>query len=339
MIKIKIRNIFSLFILIISLAILYGCAGKLTVDKKLIEQFQPAFIPEKNETLVYVIRKSQIIGATRGLYVGLNDQIISNIHSGEFCYFKMNNGINTINLEQQLPFHYYRIDNRPGEIIYLYFEMISITTGKFSELPKDLGITAVMQSEMAKDMGDPKNNNWYVSILMNPDLLNLYLMKETDIAVTPDSENALITFIRPQSYKEERAFGIWNENKFLGNLKGKTYFQIKIPAGNYTFLGKSEHFSILKAEVEAGKNYFVQVAASGGMMLPHIRLLPVTNDIKQSDIQVWLDDSKHVIIDETVISAQINERLDLALPYIKIIIHDANDGKYESRVLGKRDGR
>ncbi len=334
----KKSNVFLVVILFLCLVTISGCAGKLTANKKLIKQFEPAFVPEKNESLVYVIRKNQTVGATRGLFVALNDKIISNIHTGDYCYFKIDNGINTVNLEQSLPFHFFRLDNRAGEIIFLYFEMISITTGKFSELPTDLGITAVMESKMAKDIGEPKINNWYTSGLMNPEFVDLYLMKKTDNTMIPDSENAIITFIRPQTYKKDMAFGIWSESKFLGNLKCETYFQIKVPTGKYNFFGKSEHFSSLKADVEAGKNYYIQVAASGGWLQPHIRLLPVTIEKKQSEIQAWLDSCNLVTVDEMVLDTRIKERLDLALPYIKTVINDIDDGKSECRFLNIEDG-
>jgi len=329
----KKRNLFSVLVFILSLILLSGCAGKLTADKKLIEQYTPPVALEKNEKLVYVIRQNTIVGAANVVNVALNDKIITKINVGEYCYFKVDDGINTLNLEQIVPFYYYRLENTPGNL-YIYY-----TVGRASELPEDLGITAVMKSKKAQYFYEPANNVHYVSALMNPGILKLYLMEETDVAVYPDTENATITFIRPQSYAKNLAIGIWSENKFLGNLKGETYFQIKVPAGKYNFLGKSEHFSVLKAEVEAGKNYFIQVAASMGWAQAHIRLLPVTSDKEQSEIQKWLDNSKRVIIDETAIDTQIKKRLDLALPYIKKALSDVNEGKAESRYLSKGDGR
>ncbi len=314
-----------------------GCAGKLTANKTLIEQFTPPVIPEKNETLVYVIRQSSMLGAARGLYVGINDKVVADLYSGTYCYFKINDGINTLNLEQgTIPFSYYRLANRPGKTVYLYFEM---TSGKLSEITEDLGITAIMKSQMAKDIGKPKNNKGYLSALINPGFLNLYLMKETTDKTNPDTENANITFIRPQSYAKDMAFGIWNESKFLGNLKGETYFQIKVPAGKHNFFGKSEHFSVLKADVEAGKNYYIQVAANMGWSQAHVKLLPIKSDKEQNEIQKWLTNSKKVTIDETAIDPQVKKRLNLALPHIKTALNNVDKGKAEARYLRKSDGR
>lgn len=325
------RKSFMVSILILSLLILSGCSATLTADKNLIEKFTPQMVPSDNETLVYVIRKSQILGAGRGLHVAINDKIIANIRSGEYCYFKVDSGINTINIEQQVPSSYFRLDNRPGEVVYLYFEVTSVASWNFSEIPKNLGITAIMKSKLAKDIGKAKNNKWYPSILMNPGFLNLYLMKETNIQVEPDTENATITFVRPSSYAEDLIIGIWSENEFIGNLKAETYFQIKVPAGEYNFFGKSDLFSVVKEKVEAGKKYFVQVEATMGFIQPHIKLLPVTSDQEQEELQEWLDKdaAKHVIIDETAIDAQIKERLNLALPHINKALKKVNEGKVD----------
>jgi len=76
-----------------------------------------------------------------------------------------------------------------------------------------------------------------------------------------------------------------------------------------------------------------------GWAQAHIRLLPVTTDKEQSEIQKWLDYSKRVIIDETAIDTQIKKRLNLALPHIKNALNDVNKGKAESRYLSKSDGR
>ena len=330
---------FTVFVLILNLVILSGCAATLTADKNLIEQFTPQMVPDENETLVYVIRRSQILGAPRGLYVALNDKIIANVHSGDYCYFKVDAGINTINLEQQLPCSFFRLDNRPGEVVYLYYEVTSVASWKFSEIPEDLGITAIMKSKLAKDIGKAKNNKWYPSILMNPGFLNLYLMKETDITVEPDTENATITFVRPGSYAKDMIIGIWSENEFIGNLKAETYFQIKVPAGEYNFFGKSDLFSVIKEKVEAGKKYFVQVEATMGLIQPHIKLLPVTSDQEQDELQKWLNNSKRVMIDETAIDAQIKERLNLALPHIKKALNDVNKGEVDRIYFHKNYGQ
>jgi hypothetical protein len=322
-------------LLILYLVVLSACASTPTVDQQLVKQYTLPVALGEDETLVYVIRQNAFLGAARGLYVALNDRIVANVRTGQYCFFKVTDDINTINLEQTVPFGYYRIDHRPGEVVYLYFEM---TSGNFYELPQEEGITMVMTSSRAEDLDGPINNNGYTSGIFNPGFVNLSLMKATNADLRPDSENATITFIRPQSYAKEMVFGIWGEEQFLGNLAGETYFEIKVPAGTYYFLGKSEHFSILKADVETGKQYFVKVAASMGWTQAHIRLLPVTKEKGQDQIQKWRQRCKRMTLDETAIDAHVQKRLDLPLPHIRKALADLSAGKYESRHLAAGDG-
>ena len=258
--------------------------------------------------------------------LGLTTRLSRTFAPGQYSYFKTDDGINTMNLEQQVPFGYYRLDNRPGETLYLYFEM---TSGKLSELAQDIGMTAVMKSKEAKKLDTPKPNKGYVAELMNPGFMDLYLMKEATTAIQPAPDKATIVFIRPQSFAKEMAFGIWGGDQFLGNLKGQTYFQINTPPGEHYFLAKSENFSVLKADVEAGKTYYVKVAGSIGWSQAHIKLLPVTNETAKGELKKWLDGSKKVAIDETVIDDQVQERLDLALPYIQTALKNVSEGKAE----------
>lgn len=329
-------NIWSILLLFCVFA-LSGCGSKLTVNNELNKQFSSPVNISEDESLVYVIRQSSMLGAARGLYVALDDKIVGNVNSGTYCYFRTKNDINTVNLEQVVPFGYTRIDNRKGEEIFLYFEM---STGKFTELEKELGMTAVMKSSLAKDIvGGSKNNNGFISGLINPNLVGLNLMKETDEQLVPDGDNSVITFIRAQSFITDMAFGIWDEQGFLGNLKGQSYFQIKVPAGKYNFFGKSEHFSVLEANITGGKHYFVQVAANMGWSQPHIKLLPVNGETEQKDLDKWVNGSKKVKLDDAAIDETIKKRLDLALPHIEEALTKVKNGQLESRKLTADDGR
>ncbi|MEE4241223.1 MAG: hypothetical protein V2I36_07140 [Desulfopila sp.] len=323
-------------VLLLGALVLSGCgASKLTADLELNKNFVPPRKTEENESIVYVIRQSTMLGAARGLYVGLNENLICNIGSGRYCHFIIDDSVNTLNLEQTVPFGYTRLDGRKGESIFLYFEM---TTGKLMELQEDIGMTAVMNSDEASKIA-PKDNLGYESALFNPDLLGLYLMKPTDQILQPDGENAIITFIRPQSWAQQMGFGIWDSNGFLGNLRGETYFQVKLLPGKYSFVAKSEHYAVLEAEVEAGKNYYVQVAANMGWSQAHIKLLPVNEETGQDVVEQWLSNSKKMQLDLESLDELVNKRLALAQPKIQEALSRVQKNQAESRYLKVSDGR
>ena len=89
-------------------------------------------------------------------------------------------------------------------------------------------------------------------------------MKKSDKALEANEGDAIISFIRDQSFAKEMTFGIWSKDRFLGNLKGETFFQITVPEGKHLFFGKAERWSVLEADVEAGKKYYVHVTVNMG---------------------------------------------------------------------------
>ncbi len=339
---IRIKNqknvrIFILAIIALLILIFSGCASTPKINPELVKKYQsPVSIGEK-ETLIYVIRQNTFVGAAQHLWVGCNDQYIAELGAGEYCYFKVPAALNTINLRQmQIPLAFYRVDFRPSEIIFLYFEY---TKGLISEIDKDLGMSIVMSFEEAKKYDGPDKNTDFEIGLMNPDYVNIGLMKESATTPKLDKKYALVSFIRPQSFAQVLAFGIWNQDGFLGSLKGKNYFTVKLSPGKHTFIANSRYYSALKAHLEAGKHYYVLVEASMGWAQANIDLLPVKNEIKQSEIQEWMDKSVRIEMDKSAIDENIKNRLEAAMPLVGKTITNIEKGELEADLLEGKDGR
>ena len=322
-------------LLLLGVMMITGCATTLKVDSKLNELFVPDLGPGENETVVYVIRQSTMLGAARGLYVGVNDKLLYNIGSGENCCFILKKGINTINLEQTVPFGYYRLDNRSEKFIFLYYEM---TSGKFTELGEDLGKTVVMKTQHVHSIY-PKKNIGYETAMVNPDFVGLDLMQPARQPIEPDDRRAVVTFIRPQTLIKQVGFGIWGPDGYLGSLKGQTYFQVKLSPGRYEFVGKSEHYSVVEAELESDKNYYVQVAAGMGWSQAHLKLLPVTEETKDDELHQWIQTSTAMTLNAMANEDVIKSRLAKAKPLIENAVQKVKNGVAESRILKISDGR
>lgn len=319
------KHFFWFFIAILCV-VLSGCA-KPTVDTALVEKFVPPVVPGEQETLVYVIRTNDnFIAGIYPLWVGLNDEVLAKLDSGSYCYFKTVADNNMIFLEfTARQIKAFRLYNRTGEIVFLYFD----DKFQLTEIPKDLGITLVMQFAEKGLLPEPKK---YPSAVINP----IYLMKKSHTSLKPDNENAVITFFRPQSFLKDRAFGIWGRTGFLGNIKGKTYFEIKVPAGKHLFFGKAERFSVLQAEVEAGQRYCVLVTAKRGAIKPHIRLLPVTPE-RHHEIDKWTKESAKVELDKSIIYGNIQNLLDKGLKIYERVFQHVSEGKQDVRKLKPSD--
>ncbi|RLC07265.1 MAG: hypothetical protein DRI57_26175 [Deltaproteobacteria bacterium] len=249
--------------------------------------------------------------------------------------FKTKAGVLTVNLLQgNMPLAHYPLDNRPGETVYLYSEY---PKWDVYEVPKDQAIAMITKFTKRETLPTPKPNQRYTTTLMNPGVVGLKLMKPTSSELKPDSEHAIITFVRASGFARNFDIGIWNKSGLLGTLTGKTYFQIRVPPGRHWFFGKSEHWSVVDAEVEAGKNYYIQVALSMGMTQGHVRLLPVSSDKQKRKLGEWIDASSLMTLDEGAIDDSVRQRLDAALPLIEKTIQDVNEGKTETRKLSASD--
>lgn len=327
------------FVLISILSLFFqGCASIPKADPVLVSKYTLPVSIDKQETLIYVIRQENFVGAAQGLWVACNDKYIADLSSGSYTYFKMKADINTVNLRQmKTPVFFKNVDFRPGETVFLYFEY-----GKgLYEIDKDVGKTIVMQYKKIEDASNPDKSIDFEMGLMNPGFLGLPLMKESKENIEPDANNATVTFIRSQSFAENLSFGIWNQQGLLGNLKGKTHFVSKLSSGKHVFVanGYYGNYYLVNAELAAGKKYYVMVEVSMGWMAPNLHFFPVKNDIEPNEIQEKMNQSMRMAIDTNVIDAKIKKRLDAALPLVQRTIDNMKKGNLEAPSLEPKDGR
>jgi len=337
--------------MLLAFVLLSGC--KPTVDLKLVQQYQPPVNIEEDETLIYVIRKDTSMGMMQHLWVVSNDEYIANLDAGTYCYFKVPATVNTISLRQMRQnFAYQQVDFRPGETVFYYFDIQKNLENCFYELESDLGKTLIMSLEEGKRYEGNDSNTYFEMGATNPGLVYPLLTKESTNIPEPDSNNAVITFIRYYnfddrsfgSYEEKFPFGIWSQSGLLGNLKAQNTFSVKIPEGKHSFTSLAEQgfASILKADLKSGMHYYVLVeVVLGGHGLGglSINLSPIKNDVTQTELQKWIDSTKRVELNESAITANIQKRLSAALPYIDKVIKNDETETVKIAYLKQEDGR
>ncbi len=300
--------------LLVLLSLGFNGCSTMQVDKDLVKAYKMPVQVSNDETLVYVIRESSFVGGARGLWIGLNENTIADLGSGDYTYFKVKKGINTINTIQMMTgFNYYAIDKMSTNPIFLKFNYVNMTA---EELPTDLGISYVANYTEVKTLPNKKYNDGYINGLLNLAMYkNLNIMSETNTTLNPDSNNAVITFVRPDTFAGAINYTIWGDENILGNLYPKSFFQIKVPKGKHTFYVKSQTLYALEANVVANKNYVVELALNMGWTKAHARLNPI-NLNENNEYLNWILSSKHFKLNE-VLDENIQERVKLALPIIR----------------------
>ena len=118
------------------------------------------------------------------------------------------------------------------------------------------------------------------------------------IAATGDA--ATVVFVRPAYYASSvKVHIIDGKGRFLGDSTPESYFTVKVPAGEHTFIGVSDITSPMKATVAAGKVYYVHVVAREGNFSPRFQLLAVTQRSSHyGTVDEWLAKANSYTPDE-----------------------------------------
>jgi hypothetical protein len=335
-IRVHLRFVFICIFISVSFQLIVGCVSIPKADPVLVSQYKAPIDIGEQETLIFVIRQDIFRGSAQGLWVACNDRYIADLSAGSYTYFKTRADINTVNLRQmQVPIFFRSVDFRPGETVFFYLEY-----GKgFYEVDKDLGKTMVMQYNKIENANNPEKNVDYVIGLMNPGLVDLKLMKETAAVPEPDANHATVTFLRPQDLGAAFPIGIWNQDGFLGDIRGRSQFTVKLQPGEQFFIANSRFYNALKADLSAGKKYYIIVETSRGWSQMNISFLPVKADIEQNKIREWMNQSAKNTECTIPADSKIQKRIAAALPLVSRTIDDVKSGKLQAPSLAATDGR
>ncbi|MCP3943482.1 MAG: hypothetical protein GY710_18660 [Desulfobacteraceae bacterium] len=94
------------------------------------------------------------------------------------------------------------------------------------------------------------------------------IMVESPPISSINNKKALITFMLPSSITDlgpsgmnikPTEFNLWDRDKFIGAISKKTLVQYLAEPGEHAFFVRGQNWSIIKANLEAGKKYYVIV--------------------------------------------------------------------------------
>lgn len=330
--KIRLRP-FAVAGLVCMSIFLSGCgATAYKADPKLIGQYVAPSTPGPDETHVYVIRGSNFVGAARSAWIAANERVVGAVDNASHVLLKLKSGTNTVHAVQGLAgFGFVAIDNRPGETVFL---SLDYAKGLMQEVPRDVGITMVMQTKASEPLAETRENTGYEEGLLNPGRLGLKLMGASNETLAADAKSAVITFMRPAALIKEIAFDVWDESGYVGSLKGGEYFQIRVAPGAHTYFAKSERFAVLKANVEAGKSYFVEYNVTRGWNMAHVQLLPRDATKEDAALKKQMTPLTRVALQQaTLAQPSVKARLDAGSTYLINTREKVLTGETASREL------
>jgi hypothetical protein len=307
-----------------------GAAGREQVP------FAPPAVA-KDETNVFVIRESGFKGATRGVWIAANKNVVADLPSDSHVLIKLKSGMNVIHAVQELKgFGYFPVDNRPGETVYLN---LLYKKGEMKEVSAAEAMPLIKKTEQVELLPEVRPNTALDDITINPGKLGLNIMEATDAALEPNDRSAVITFLRVENVFKDHRYDVWSDTGYVGSLIGGQYLNVRVTPGTHTFLSKAQNYSVLKADVAAGKHYYVEMVGDMLMFQQLVKLLPVDPDKDAKKIKA-LKKLTHLALNSSTLETDIvKPRIQAGYAFLADVRQKIAEGKVAMRELLPTQGR
>ena len=111
-------------------------------------------------------------------------------------------------------------------------------------------------------------------------------MQPVKFQATADDSYALVTFVRESVFMGDGIhLYLWDGETFVGTLSAGTLVQYQAAPGPHVFMASSENWSYVKANLVAGKHYFIKANMFPGFATMRSAMVPVKN--KDARIDQW----------------------------------------------------
>jgi hypothetical protein len=129
-------------------------------------------------------------------------------------------------------------------------------------------------------------------------------------AIQPKPDAATIVFIRHSGMAAGIVTTILDgRGRFLGDSTSSSYFATHVPPGQHVFIAWAENTAALRADVAAGKTYYIEVSPSMGALSARMHLLAITPKSESwPKRQEWMGDSTMLEANEPAGQAYLRGR-------------------------------
>jgi hypothetical protein len=90
------------------------------------------------------------------------------------------------------------------------------------------------------------------------------IMQRAEVAAVPDRNFAVVNFIRPSVWGGATDFSVWDGEELVGSSYASSVTQHKARPGEHLLMVKADNWAGIKANLEAGKNYYVHIGPRYG---------------------------------------------------------------------------
>ena len=236
--------------------------------------------PAADETLIYVIREGRFAGSMNKMWVAVNEQTVARVENDAYAVVRAKAGRITLNLATTgIVAGAIAVDDRPGETVYLNWRLGDV---HMAELQAEEAQQLLANLKQTAPIDEVRPNNEQVQANFALDVIGLDLTHPATDILEPDDEHAVITVFR-RDKKDRFKVALWGADRYIAGLDVKQGVRIKVPAGEHYLFGGLMPDSVLRANVEAGKNYYAEVDIG----LVKLKLKPIKSKDKKK-LDKWL---------------------------------------------------
>lgn len=153
-----------------------------------------------------------------------------------------------------------------------------------------------------------------------------FFSQSQDIAPAP-TDKAVVYFVRANSTGAMINFTYFDSTKVIGKFNGPRYMRYECEPGEHLFWARSENRSFVRANLEAGKIYVIDVIPLMGAIKAAVKLVPVNSpEYKLKRIQKLLAKKSSVIFSQAELDAHqhvMNDVMERGMNKMSTVEYDA----------------
>jgi hypothetical protein len=114
--------------------------------------------------------------------------------------------------------------------------------------------------------------------------------------IAAPADRAVVVFVRPSGLAFGINFSIIDQTgHWMGDAVSKSHFAVALPPGDYTFVAWAENTDLVKASLDAGRIYYVEVSPALGALYAQVSLEALTpRSVDWKNLPGWLTDTKRL---------------------------------------------
>ncbi len=242
--------------------------------------------PGADETLIYVIREGRFTGSMNKMWIAVNDKTVARVENDAYAIVRAKAGRITLNLATAgIVAGTIAVDDRPGETVYLKWRLGDIHV---TEIQAEEAQQSLANLKQTAPIDELRPNNEQVQANYALDVMGLHLTHPATAVLEPDDEHAVITVFR-RDKKDRLKVALWGADHYIAALDVNQGVRIKVPAGEHYLFGGLIPDAVLRANVEAGKNYYAVVDIG----LVKLKVKPIKSKDKKK-LDKWLKNVQFV---------------------------------------------